>query len=375
MSKSGTNSHDMDEEKRYQLALSLTNGIGNVNTKNLISYCGSASNVFKSKTPHLLKIPGVGAKTIESIRSESVIRQADDIIADCLKSKIKILHYTDPDYPNRLKVIADAPSVLYSSGSGNYNNERILAIVGTRKATEYGKEITRKIISELAGTNTLIISGLAYGIDIEAHKACLEYGLPTYGIMANGHHKVYPSLHKKIADRMHESGGLLSENPPDKQAQAHFFPARNRIIAGMSDAVVVVEAAVKGGALITANIADSYDKYVFAVPGTIGSTYSEGCNELIRNQKAYIYTGVKDLNYYLNWDEGNKKEAEKIVDKEQLEPAELKVYNLLFTTKEAMHIDEIAWKTQLLINEVASHLLTLEFKGIVKSLPGKKFKL
>lgn len=166
MSRSETNSHDMDEEKRYQLALSLTGGIGNVNTKNLISYCGSASNVFKSKTAHLLKIPGVGTKTIESIRSGAVIRQADEIIADCFKSEIKIQHYTDADYPSRLKVIADAPSILYSSGSGNYNNQRVLAIVGTRKATEYGKEITRKIISELAGTNTLIISGLAYGIEI-----------------------------------------------------------------------------------------------------------------------------------------------------------------------------------------------------------------
>jgi DNA processing protein len=365
----------MNDDKRFQLALSLTPGVGNVNTKNLISYCGSATAVFSIKTAHLNKIPGIGVKTIASIKNGSIIHEADKILEDCEKNQIQIYHYTDENYPARLKTIADAPSIIYASGKGNFNTKKILAIVGTRNATEYGLEITRKIIADLAGSDVLIISGLAYGVDIEAHKACLEMGVSTYGIMANGHHKIYPSQHKKIASKMLDTGGLISENPPNKQAQAHFFPARNRIIAGMSDAVLVVEAAAKGGALITANIADSYDKYVFAVPGTIGSKYSEGCNNLIRNQKAYIYTGVKDLNYYLNWDQNEIITLQKIIDRDLFSLDELKVYDLLASINEAVHIDSIAWKTQLLINEVAAHLLTLEFKGMVKSLPGKKFKL
>jgi DNA processing protein len=197
----------MNDDKRFQLALSLTPGVGNVNTKNLISYCGSATAVFSSKTANLYKIPGIGVKTIASIKNGSIIHEADKILEYCEKNQIQIYHYTDENYPVRLKTIADAPSIIYASGKGNFNTKKILAIVGTRNATEYGLEITRKIIADLAGSDVLIISGLAYGVDIEAHKACLEMGVSTYGIMANGHHKIYPSQHKKIASKMCDTGG------------------------------------------------------------------------------------------------------------------------------------------------------------------------
>lgn len=363
----------MDEEKRYQVALSQVPGIGNINAKNLQSYCGSAQEVFKSKRGLLNKIPGIGTKTIANIGNAGLLRQADQIIEDCLKNNQRILHYMDDDYPRRLKQIADSPNIIYYKGSQSLNDLKTVGIVGTRKATDYGKEITQKLVAEIASQDATIISGLAYGIDIEAHKSALAHDLPTIAVMANGLNKVYPALHKKYIEPIQKNGGLLSENPPETKAEAHFFPARNRIIAGLSDAVIVVEAAAKGGALITANIAFSYDIPVFAIPGSLGSTYSEGCNYLIRNQQAYIYTSVDDLVYHLNWDENlpTKKEP---IDLKDLSSEEMAIYELLNQGSD-QHIDDIAWKAQLPINQIASHLLNMEFRGLVKSLPGKKFKL
>ncbi|MBR07824.1 MAG: DNA-protecting protein DprA [Rickettsiales bacterium] len=361
------------EEKLYQLALELIPGIGDVNAKNLIAYCGSASAIFTSKVSHLKKIPGIGAEKIEALTSSEYLSKAEAILKDCGKKEINIYHYTDKDYPTKLKQVADAPNIIYAKGSIN-EWTRVLGIVGTRNATEYGQAVTTKIVEDCKSLNVVIVSGLAYGIDITAHRAALKNNIPTIGVLAGGLDKIYPALHKKNAQEMLEHGGLISENPPGTKPEAHFFPARNRIIAGMSDAIIVVEAAKKGGALITANIADSYNKTVFAVPGDLDNKYSEGCNFLIRNQKALLFTGVNDLRYHLNWDDDSQA-SQAAPDYSSLSEEDQKIVAALSENKAGVPIDELAWKTQITVNQLASNLLTLEFSGLVKSLPGKKYKL
>ncbi|MEO9477664.1 MAG: DNA-processing protein DprA [Cyclobacteriaceae bacterium] len=363
------------EEKIYQVALELIPGVGSINAKSLISYSGSAQNIFNSPPAKLQKIPGVGPKLIEAIKSQSVISAAETILKDCEKQQIQIKHYTDKDYPDRLKQIADSPNILYTKGEGESNPDRTLAIVGTRNVTQYGKDTTDKIAKSCSDVNATVISGLAYGVDIQAHRTSLTEGIPNIAVLAGGLDKIYPSVHKKVAEQIMENGLLISENPPGIKAEAHFFPARNRIIAGLADATIVVEAAIKGGALITANIADSYDRPVFAVPGDLEHMYSEGCNHLIRNQKAYIYTDMRDVVYQLNWDVETKTQIKKPKDFSHLTEEEQTICQLLQENGKGIAIDEIAWKTQISVNKLASILLALEFQGLLKSLPGSKYQL
>ena len=361
----------MSEELVFQIALELIPGVGNKGTKQLLSYCGSASEVFRSPKNKLMKIPGVGGKMAEAIKQASPFKEAELILVSAEKIGADVLHYTNQNFPKRLKQAPDAPNIIYKKGTGDLNPKRCIAVVGTRKATEYGKSITDKIVAELANLNVTVISGLAYGIDIQAHKACINNVIPTLAILAGGLDRIYPSVHKKYAEQMQETGAIITESVPGTKPDPHLFPARNRIIAGMTDATIVVEAAAKGGALITANIADSYNRLVFAVPGDIGHTHSEGTNKLIATQLALIYTGVEDLIYHLNWDVEEKDDAPKVMP--ELTEHEQVIFELLNDNRNPMEIDLIAMKTQIPINQVASHLLSLEFKNLVKSMPGKKF--
>ncbi len=364
----------MSEELVYQISLELIPGIGDKGIKQLMSYCGSATNVFSATKSKLLKIPGVGEKITNAIRQAQPFKEAEAILNSAEKIGANVLHYTHPEFPNRLKQVADAPNIIYKKGFGDLNPKRAIAIVGTRKATEYGKAITEKIIEDLHALKITVISGLAYGIDIQAHKSCLKNDIPTQAVLAGGLDRIYPSVHKKYVEQMMESGAIISESIPGTKPDAHLFPARNRIIAGMSDATIVVQAAAKGGALITAQIADSYNRLVFAVPGEVGNNYSVGTNKLIANQQALIYTGLEDLVYHLNWDLEEEKES-KSAPKIELNKFEQAIYDLLFHDNTAVEIDLIAAKTQIPINQLASHLLKLEFMNLVKSLPGKKFTL
>lgn len=365
----------MNELKLYQVALELIPGIGSINAKNLISYCGSIKSVFESKKAHLLKIPGIGQKTVSAILSSKVLNDSEAIIKNCEKAKIQISHYTDIDFPKRLKLIADSPNLIYTKGNGDINPKRSVAIVGTRKATQYGKDVTEKIAKSCETLNATMISGLAYGIDIYAHRSSLQVGIPNIAVLAGGLDKIYPATHSKTAEQILENGLLISENPPGTKPEAHYFPARNRIIAGLCDTAIVVEAAIKGGALITANIADSYDRPVFAVPGDLENKFSEGCNYLIRNQKAYIYTGVADIIYQLNWDMEASEQTVIARDFSNLNDEEKTICELLSDQPDGLPIDELSWKSQIPINKLASILLTLEFQGLLKSLPGKKYQL
>jgi len=364
----------MEQERIYQIALSFIPGIGDILTKQLVSYCGSIAEVFNAPRHRLLKIPGIGEKTANFIREKDYLSKAEKELSKIDKAGIKVTFYTDADYPCRLKQIYDAPILLYHKGNFDFNTEKIVAIVGTRQASRYGKDIVEEIISALKPHKPMIVSGLAYGIDITAHKSALKHGLSTLGVLANGLDIVYPGLHRETADEMLAMGGLISENKLGTQPDAHRFPARNRIIAGMSDLIVVAEAAKKGGALITAELANSYDREVFAVPGKIKDTFSAGCNYLIRNHKAHIFTDTADIEYIMNWDiETTPKKTRPIPA--DLDEDELKIVDLLSQDNGEMVIDEISWKSQISVNKMASLLLNLEFKGIVKALPGKKYTL
>ncbi len=368
----------MDQERLSFLALHSLNGIGDLLLKQLVSYCGSADQVFKTPKGKLLKIPGIGEVTAEAILKGKSFDKAEKELTKAHKSNTEILFYTDSKYPSRLKQIEDAPVLLYFQGTANLNHAKTVGIVGTRQATTYGKDIVERIINELAPHQPLIISGLAYGIDIHAHKHSLKCDLPTLGIMGSGMDVVYPAAHKETAKKMLELGGLLTENSFGTKPDAHNFPARNRIIAGLCDALIVVEAAEKGGALITAEIANSYNKDVFAIPGSIGETFSEGCNKLIKTNKANLYTSVKDLEYIMNWsaqDNLQRKIKSSSIDLNQFEPNERLVVELLLEKKAPMAIDELTIKSSLSPSLLASLLLGLEFKNIVKTLPGKLFAL
>ena len=365
-----------NNQQLYEVAIGMIPGIGPQLTRMLISYCGSAESVFKEKKGKLLKVPGVGLSTAESILNQNVLSFAEKEIELAEKSGVQIIFYTSKKFPDRLKNLHDTPSILYFKGNADLNSKKVLSIVGTRNASEYGKEILEQFVKDISAyKDLLIVSGLAYGIDIVAHKASLNAGIPTVGVMASGVDIIYPALHKDIAKRMVDHGGVLTEYKLGSKPEPARFPARNRIIAGLSDAVLVVEAAQKGGALITAEIANEYNREVFAMPGNIGLKYSEGCNNLIRDHKAHILTSSKDLEFFLNWTTSEESIPEKIIPSfSHLEGEAMEIVNFLQTI-DSILIDELSWKSQIPLTRLASLLLNLEFDGIVKSLPGKKYKL
>lgn len=364
-------------EKLYQIALTNVEGVGSVFFRQLISYFGSAENVFKAKTDKLLKIPGVGKSIIEKLKNKELLLNAEAILKEVEKQEVQLFFSTDKNYPSRLKNLYDAPAILFYKGNVDLDHFRSIGIVGTRQASEYGKSTTESIIEQSAPYNPLVISGLAYGIDITAHKAALENKLPTIAVLASGLDVIYPSQHKKYIEQIIETGGIISENPLGMQPMRNLFLARNRIIAGLSDASIIVESALKGGSLVTAEFANNYHRQVFAVPGSLTNKSSEGCNKLIQQNKANIYTKINDLVEALNWD--NEINSENAPKKVELDLS-------LFTDEESqviahlrkhgeMQIDELSWQTQISINRLASLLLNLEFQGIIKAMPGKKFGL
>jgi DNA processing protein len=359
--------------KIYEIALTTIPGIGNILAKQLLNYFGSAENIFKASKSKLLKVPGIGEKITENILNNRHFEAAQAILEKTEREKVKLLFFTDKDYPTRLKTLIDAPLFLYYNGSVSLNASKVIAIVGTRNATEYGRQAVEKLVCQLSQIpDTVIVSGLAYGIDVIAHKAAMQHNIPTIGVVGHGIDMIYPASHKNIAKQMTENGGILTEYPFGTTAEPPHFPERNRIIAGMSDAVIVIEAAIKGGALITADIATSYNREVFAVPGNINEPYSEGCNNLIKKQAAHLITDIEDLINILNWDNPQViSKAEVSIDTANFNEEELSIFNLL--SHKEIHIDDLAFKTQIPVNRLASSLLSLEFGGYIKALPGKRY--
>ncbi len=364
------------EELRYHLALALAPKVGPGVFKSILAYSGSPRQFFHLTKGKASKIPKLGDKLLDLLKQEEkLLKRADEVLNECHKKGYDIRFYTSSKFPRRVKAQEDGPVVLFTQGNGDLNFERGVGIVGTRSATNYGKTITRKIIEDLLPYQPVIISGLAYGIDIEAHRAALQVGLPTIAVMGSPINQIYPAAHKKTAEQLQETGVLMSEYAPGSSMVPGNFPARNRIIAGLSDALIVVEAAEKGGALITAEIAYSYDKEVFAVPGNLQSTFSEGCNQLIKKMKASIYTGPSDIADALFWSKpGEEKITKPTLDLLARDEDE-KAILLLLQEKGETEIDLISYAIDIPLGILSSKLLNLEFEGIVKSLPGKKFKL
>jgi DNA processing protein len=366
----------MDQEKIHQVALSMVPGIGCVLAKTLISHCGSASAVFGSRKTGLARIPGIGHYLADAILSFRDFDQAAREIELCQSKGITPLFFTDPAYPRRLKQAPDAPSILYFRGHGDLQAQKVVAMVGTRSCTHYGKMVTEQLIQGLIPHGALIVSGLAYGIDITAHRAAIQAGLPTIAVMASGMDTIYPSAHRDAAKAMQERGGLVTEYRLGVKPEAHLFPARNRIIAGMADVTIVVEAAEKGGALITAELANGYDREVFAVPGNIDRKYSTGCNQLVAKHKAHILSGIGDLEYIMNWEPGVQPDAgAPEFDFSELSAPEQQVMRTILAQSSAVGIDDLSWRSQVPLNRLASILLNLEIRGLVKSMPGKKYKI
>jgi DNA processing protein len=365
----------MHSELFYQLALTLVPNIGDVQAKILVQHFGEAGSVFKAKTTQLEKLEGIGEIRARSIKDFNEFHLAEAELKFIEKYKIRTLFLTDDAYPRRLLNCYDSPTLLFYKGTANLNSSKIIAVVGTRSNTDYGKAFTEKLVKDLAAQDVLIVSGLAYGIDAIAHKAAVKNGLPTIGVVGHGLNKIYPAQNAELAKEMiTEGGGILTEFFHDTKPDKHNFPLRNRIVAGMSDATIMIESSVKGGSMITAKLADGYNRDVFAVPGRSTDKVSAGCNHLIKYNKAILLTDADELLNVMGWDEKKtkpKKQRELFIE---LTPEEKNIIALL-QQKEAVHIDEININSGLSSSTVANAILNLELQGIVQSHPGKMYRM
>lgn len=365
----------MDQQLKYQIGLSLIPGVGGIIARRLISYCGGVEAVFKENKAALLKVPGIGESLVKGVQGKQVFERAEKEMLFIEKHGIQAHFYLDKDYPARLKHCEDGPILIFVKGKANLNAPRVVSIVGTRSITDYGREKCSEIVEALAQHNALVVSGLAYGVDACAHKRALDVGLETVAVLGHGLDRIYPPLHSQLAKKIIGQGALLtdfiSETKPDREN----FPKRNRIIAGLCDAVIVIEAADTGGALITANIANSYNRDVFALPGRTTDPYSKGCNQLIKTNRANLIENLADLEYIMGWE--MQKDSKKSIQQAlftELDADEEKLVDFLRKNPEA-GIDLIVASVGFTVSKTSALLLGLEFKGILKPLPGKIYKL
>ena len=361
-----------EEDIIYKIALSLIPNIGAIRARNLISYLGGIDKVFKAKKSHILKVPGIGEKLYQSICNQNALLLAQKEYDRVKNLGLNIIFYSDKNYPQRLKHQNDCPLLLYTSGNLDLNPFRTVGIIGTRLPTEYGKEQCTKIVKDIAKYNVTIISGLAYGIDTTAHLTAIQNQIPTIAVLGNGLNSVYPATNYRLSEKMKANGGLISEYPiltaPDKEN----FPKRNRIIASLSDVLIVIESARKGGSFITAEFANNYSKDVFALPGKLTDKMSEGCNQLIKTHKAHMYTSVEDIAYINRWDIPQKpKQLSLVAD---LNADEQKILEII-RQHPKIGMDSMVYQSQIQLSNLSSILIHLEFEGLIKSLPGKKFIL
>ena len=364
-----------DNELFWLISLNLIDGVGIKNAKNLISYTGNIESIFKEKKSSLIKIPGIGDYTASKILNADVFKRAEKELSFISKYKIKTKSYFDKDYPFRLKQCEDAPILFFYKGDIDFEHKKIITIVGTRNNTVYGKQNCKKLIADLKerGHNPIIVSGLAYGTDICAHKEALNNNLQTIAVLGHGLDKVYPSAHANTAKDIIKNGALLTEFLSETVPDRKNFVKRNRIVAGLSDCTIVVESGEKGGSLITGDIANSYNRDVFAFPGNIDKPYSKGCNKLIKTNKAALIDSVLDLEYIMGW-EMNKNIQTKLIIPPNLKPNEQLVYDTI-KIKKSINIDILCQETNISSSEISVILLNLELQNIIKSYPGNMYKL
>ncbi|WP_428230774.1 DNA-processing protein DprA [Flavobacterium sp.] len=362
-----------DQDLFYLLALLKVDGVGDIMAKKLLTHCGNAEAVFKTKMNQIAAIDGVGAVLLKNLKDTSVFEMANRELEFIKSNGTKVSFFQDENYPERLKHCIDSPVLIFSAGNINLKNKKIISIVGTRQITSYGIEFCKKLIEDLAPLDPVIVSGFAYGVDIVAHQLAMDFNLQTIGVLAHGLNQIYPKTHKKYVAKMEENGGFITEfwssSNPDKEN----FVRRNRIVAGMTEATIVIESADRGGSLITANLANDYNRDVFAVPGRVTDKFSQGCNDLIKTQKANVLTSAADLVYILNW---NIESKAKPIQKQlfvELEADEQKVYDFLLKNGKEL-LDTIALKCDFPIYKISGLLLNMELKGVIRPLPGKLFE-
>lgn len=363
-----------DEELLYALALQKAKGVGDTLAKKLIQYCGSPKKVWNSKISSLAKIPGVGTVRLNNFHGSDLLNKAESELKYLRDHKIEHWYFQDEDYPFRLKHCVDGPLLLFKRGKSNLLQQKIISVVGTRNMTAYGRMFLEKLLSELKPFNPLIVSGFAYGVDICAHREALKNKLETVAVLAHGFEEMYPKVHKKYVQEVYENGAFLTDAWHDDELIRESFLKRNRIVAGISEATIVIESAEKGGSLVTADIANSYNRDVFAVPGRFMDTFSKGCNDLIRLNKAAMLTESSDLVQMLNWELSSK--SIPAVQKQlfvELDNDEQKIYDYLMENGKQF-VDLIALDCELPIRQVSSLLFNLEMKGVVRPSPGKLFE-
>ena len=363
-----------ETELHYLLALQKVEGVGDIMAKKLLNLCGSAEAVFDTKTSQLAAIDGIGRVLLSNLKNKTTFDQAEVELKYIQDNNINVLFFKDEKYPQRLKHCADGPVLLFTAGNINLEQKRIISIVGTRQVTAYGIDFCKKLLSDLAPLDPIIVSGFAYGVDIVAHQAALDNNLQTIGVLAHGLNQIYPKEHKKYMSKVEENGGFMTEFWSNSSPERENFVRRNRIVAGITEATIVIESASSGGSLITANLANDYNRDVFAVPGRVSDKYSQGCNNLIKTQRAHLLTSAADLVYILNWEFEKK---EKTIQKQlfvSLEPEEQLIYDFLQKNgKELM--DTIAIECNMPIFKLSSLLLNMELKGVMRPLPGKLFEI
>ncbi|MBI1838419.1 MAG: DNA-protecting protein DprA [Flavobacteriia bacterium] len=357
----------------YQIALTLLKGIGPKKAKLLLAKLDSIESIFSESLNYIAKQTGIGIQVLKQMDRASAIEKAK-IYADYLKkNEIKSHFYLDKTYPRRLKQCDDAPLLLFSKGDMDLNTSKVVSVVGTRNATEYGRSVCEELIKGFVGKEIVVISGMAYGVDICIHQLCVKNNIQTIGVLGHGLDRLYPSIHKNIANRMLENGGLLTEFLPGTKPDKENFPMRNRIVAGMADATIVIESKDSGGSLITAELANEYSRDVFAFPGNVGQIYSKGCNQLIASQKAHLITDSTDFLKLMHWEE-------EIVNPIQTQlfqdfTKEEKMVLDLLSSENELNIDIISIKTVIPISKTNVLMFNLEMKGAVKALPGRMYKL
>jgi DNA processing protein len=360
------------DELIYRIALNLIPQIGNKTAFELLNHFGSAKAIFEEiNHADLCQVPKIGKAMAQQILDKNTLQKAEEEWAFTQKYNIKVLFQESADYPKRLRNCPDAPFLLYYKGNTNLNAAKVVAIVGTRKPSSQGKLFCERLVQDLAVYNPLIVSGLAYGIDVTAHKKCLDLQIPNIGVVAHGLDRIYPTLHKRIAQRMTNCGGILTEFRKGIEPFPKHFPMRNRIIAGMADAVVVVETANRGGSMITAYVANEYNKDVFAVPGRLDDPLSKGCNHLIKTHRASLLESAEDLAYILRWEKKSGGQQKQLFA--NLTKDERLIVDLMLGKE--VHLETIIRETKISTSRMAALLLELELRGVIRALPGKNFRL
>lgn len=364
-----------EEELLSILRLQKSKAIGDILAKKLIVSVGDVQQIFEEKPQFLAKINGIGSYAIKHLFAKENLELAQKEL-ECIKSnKIDYTYFLEDDYPKNLLNCIDSPILLFKDGNINLKNEKIISIVGTRNMSSYGRDFTNKLIEDLAEYNPIIVSGFAYGVDICAHKAAIKNNLQTIAVLAHGFEQIYPKVHKKYINQVNDNGGFFTEFWSEDQPLRENFLKRNRIVAGISKATIIIESAEKGGSLVTADIANSYDRDVFAVPGRSTDLFSKGCNNLIKNNKAHLLTSATDIVKLLNWDihQKPKKEIQKQLFVE-LNTQEQKIYDYLSMNGKQL-LDVVALECHIPLYQLSSVLLQMELKGVIKPLPGKMFEV